>query len=253
MKRPSASPDLAECERRLRYRFADRSFLKKALTHSSYSAAHIDSNERLEFLGDATLGLAVTNLLYRTFPTLNEGQLSSVKGSVVSRKTCARIAKRLELARFLFVGKGVESITDVILANATEAVVGAIFLDGGYEEARLFVEENFRDEIDAFFRTRPATDAPLDAASTSFADFDGNFKARLQTRLHRENPGVIATYVLLDEKGPPHRRCFKIATQIGDRVFQAAWGNSKKATEQRAAENALAELDGVAPPNPDGE
>ncbi|MBQ7030209.1 MAG: ribonuclease III, partial [Thermoguttaceae bacterium] len=110
MKRHSASPDLAECERRLRYRFADRSLLQKALTHSSYSTVHIDSNERLEFLGDATLGLAVTNLLYRTFPKLNEGQLSSVKGSVVSRKTCARVAKRLELSRFLFVGKGIESI-----------------------------------------------------------------------------------------------------------------------------------------------
>ncbi len=249
MKRPSVTPDLAECERRLRCRFADRSLLKKALTHPSYSAAHIDSNERLEFLGDAALGLAVTNLLYRLFPELNEGQLSSVKGSVVSRKTCARVAKRLDLARYLFVGKGIESITDVILANATEAVVGAIFLDGGYEEARLFVEENFREEIDAFFQTRPANDAE----TSSFADFDGNFKARLQTRLHRERPGVIATYELLDEKGPPHRRCFKIATRIGDRVFQAAWGASKKATEQRAAENALAELDGQTPPNSDGE
>ncbi|MBR4834262.1 MAG: ribonuclease III [Thermoguttaceae bacterium] len=253
MKRPSVASDLAECERRFRYRFVDRSLLKKALTHSSYSAAHIDSNERLEFLGDATLGLAVTNMLYRMFPNLSEGQLSSVKGSVVSRKTCARVAKRLELARFLFVGKGIEAITDVILANATEAAIGAIFLDGGYEEARLFVEENFREEIDAFFRTRPTTDVPLDAKTNSFADFDGNFKARLQTRLHRERPGVIATYVLLDEKGPPHRRSFKIATKIEDRVFQAAWGASKKATEQRAAENALAELDGQSPPNPDGE
>ncbi len=253
MKRPAVTPDLAECERRLRYRFADRSLLKKALTHSSYSAVHIDSNERLEFLGDAALGLAVTNLLYRMFPTLTEGQLSSVKGSVVSRRTCARIAKRLELGRFLFVGKGVESITDVILANATEATIGAIFLDGGYEEARLFIEENFRGEIGVFFQTRPQNNEPLDVATESFADFDGNFKARLQTRLHRKNPGVVATYVLLDEKGPPHRRCFKIATRIGDRVFQAAWGASKKATEQRAAENALAELDGFAPPNSDGE
>ena len=158
MKRSPASPDLAECERRLRYRFADRSLLKKALTHSSYSPVHIDSNERLEFLGDAALGLAVTNMLYRTFPKLNEGQLSSVKGSVVSRKTCARVAKRIDLGRFLFVGKGIESITDVILANATEAAIGAIFLDGGYEEARLFIEENFREEIDAFFRARPAPD-----------------------------------------------------------------------------------------------
>lgn len=264
---PSAlpRPSLSECEKLLNYRFKNQDVLKKSLTHSSYSNVHIDSNERLEFLGDATLGLVVSNLLYKRFPRSAEGELSQIKSSVVSRKTCRRVAARLELPRFLFLGKGMTSIPDSLVANVMESVIGAIFLDGGYEEARLFVEEHFLPEIDAFLRpptndAPPASDAPqaeiakpiaLDEAEA--AAIDGNFKARLQTRLHRTEPGQIPTYILLDEKGPPHCRCFKVAVQVGDRRFQAAWSNNKKDAEQRAAENAVRQLDGQKPPHTDGE
>ncbi len=268
----ASRPSLSECEKLLNYRFKNQEILKKSLTHSSYSNVHIDSNERLEFLGDATLGLVVSNLLYRRFPRSAEGELSQIKSSVVSRKTCRRVASRLELPRFLFLGKGMTSIPDSLVANVMESVIGAIFLDGGYEEARLFVEEHFLPEIDAFLEppptaaskksnanaapsesTAPQVAKPIALDEAEAAAIDGNFKARLQTRLHRTAPGEIPTYILLDEKGPPHCRCFKVAVQVGARRFQAAWSNNKKDAEQRAAENAVRQLDGQTPPHTDGE
>ena len=143
--------NLSECEEKIGYRFGNQGLLRMALTHSSCANTHLESNERLEFLGDAALGFVVSNLLYSQFPQMQEGELSKIKSFVISRKTCQQVALRLELDRFLFTGKGIGSLPDSLIANVMEAVIGAIFLDGGYDEARVFVETNFQPEIERFF------------------------------------------------------------------------------------------------------
>ncbi len=258
------TPDLDECEHRIKYRFNDRELLKQALTHSSCSTTHIDSNERLEFLGDAALGLVVSNLLYENFVSLREGELSKIKATIVSRKVCKKVAVRLELDQFLFVGRGLTSVPDSLIANVMESVIGAIYLDGGFEEARLFLEENFLPEIKAFFTPKDAKAKKNSYFSDNLGvskneieclveRLDDNYKAKLQTKIQRQSPLTMPEYLLLDEKGPSHCKCFKVAVKIGKTVYQAAWGASKKETEQRAAKNALYQLQGLSPPFHDGE
>ncbi len=252
---------ISECEARIAYRFQNKKLLKQALTHSSCANAHLESNERLEFLGDAVLGQVVSITLYRLLPLFTEGDLSRVKSAIVSRKTCRKIALKLGLEQFLQVGKGVGAVPDSLVSNVLEAVIGAILLDGGYESARRFVDLNFDEEILAFLGSKNVKEVQegareltdLDLPKITSLNGDNNFKALLQTRIQRENPDLMPKYLLLDEKGPAHRRCFKIAAKIGDRLFQAAWGNNKKETEQNAAQNALAQLDGAEPPFVDGE
>ena len=259
--------NLSECEEKIGYRFGNQGLLRMALTHSSCANTHLESNERLEFLGDAALGLVVSNLLYSQFPQMQEGELSKIKSFVISRKTCQQVALRLELDRFLFTGKGIGSLPDSLIANVMEAVIGAIFLDGGYDEARVFVETNFQPEIERFFEPlieeldllnsgelTSSEDIISEEAVDKIVDsLDGNFKAKLQTKIHHEHPGVTPEYILLDEKGPPHCKCFKVAVKIREKQFQAAWGNSKKETEQKAASNAIRQLDGLEPLYSDGE
>lgn len=258
--------NLTECESRIQYQFINQDLLKQALTHASCSNTHIESNERLEFLGDATLGFVISDLLYSQFPLMAEGDLSKLKATIVSRKTCKKLASRLELDKFLLIGKGVTSISDSLIANVMESVIGAIFLDGGYERARRFIENNFQQEIDSFFNIHSSDSASLQDKNHSFEEalntqdpntlvdcLDENFKAKLQTKIHHDFPTLMPVYLLLDEKGPAHNRCFKVAVQIGKRQFQAAWGNRKKEAERRAAENALCQLQGNEPPYLDGE
>ena len=267
----NVSTNLIECESKIQYHFNNQSLLKQALTHSSCSNTHIESNERLEFLGDSTLGFVISDLLFKQFPLMAEGDLSKLKATIVSRKTCKKVATRLELNRFLFIGKGLTSIPDSLIANVMESVIGAIYLDGGYENVRSFIENNFQQEIDSFFapsvnsnsslfssENHETTNKTLIKANVNSLDIllyslDDNFKAKLQTKIHHDFPTLTPEYLLLDEKGPARNRCFKIAVKIGERQFQAAWGMSKKATEQRAAENAICQLQGIAPPHSDGE
>ncbi|MCR5358516.1 MAG: ribonuclease III [Thermoguttaceae bacterium] len=231
------SEKTARCQKAIGYRFRDVKLLETALTHTSGAATPRESNERMEFLGDAVLGLIITDKLYRTFPDLREGPLSIIKGSVVSRRACARIAHTLGLSEFLFLGKGMNAIPESILANAIESVIAAVYLDGGYDPARRFVESVFHDEFEEASRT-----------------MDGdNHKSELQTLTQHEGGALKPIYHILDEQGPEHRKCFKVQAQIGERFFRAAWGNTKKAAEQKAAENAVAELAGELPPWPDGD
>lgn len=250
--------NISQCEDAIGYRFNNRMLLRQALTHSSCSNTHLDSNERLEFLGDATLGLVISNMLYHLFPQMAEGELSKVKSSIVSRKTCRKVALRLGLNSFLYIGKGLDCIPDSLIANVMESVTGAIFLDGGYEEVRLFIEEKFRPEIEIFFRSLKKEISPLSINKSkgkiSVLDVDHlidslteNYKAKLQTKVQHES-SLIPIYHLLDEKGPAHCRSFKMAVQIGTKQFQAAWGNSKKEAEQHAAANAYNQLLGRTPP-----
>lgn len=264
-------PDLSECEHRIQYRFKNCELLKTALTHSSYANTHIESNERLEFLGDALLGLIVSNMLYRQFPLMTEGDLSKLKAIIVSRKTCKKIALQLGLERFLFIGKGLTSIPNSLIANVMESVIGAIFLDGGFDTVRCFVENNFQKEIDFFSNSEEhniekninlgqslwsnfdATSFKRSSSMRLVENLDDNYKAKLQTKVHREFPSLAPVYILLDEKGPDHSKCFKVAVKLGEQLFQAAWGKSKKEAEQHAAANAFEQLSDLCPPYNDGE
>jgi ribonuclease-3 len=231
-----AAAELARCERRIGYAFRDKNLLIAALTHASGAQHRLASNERLEFLGDAILGAVVCELLYVQYPDYLEGDLTKIKSVVVSRQTCAKISEALGLQEFLILGKGMSihpSVPPSLLADVFESLAAAIYLDGGDAAVREFIQRYMGPEIE------------LAAAG----ELGGNYKSLLQQMAQREN-GSTPTYHLLDEKGPDHSKCFKISAQIGRTQFPAAWGPNKKEAEQRAARNALAELNGEVVPFP---
>lgn len=229
-------PELERCERRIGYEFRDKGLLSAALTHASGAQHRLASNERLEFLGDAILGAVVCELLYCQYPEYLEGDLTKIKSVVVSRQTCAKISEALGLQEFLILGKGMTvhpSVPPSLLADVFESLAAAIYLDGGDAAARDFIQRYMGPEIE------------LAAAG----ELGGNYKSLLQQMSQREN-GSTPVYLLLDEKGPDHSKCFKISAQIGSQRYEPAWGRNKKEAEQRAARNALAELNGEAVPFP---
>jgi ribonuclease-3 len=221
---------LEQCQEAIGYRFVQPDLLRAALTHTSGANTRLASNERLEFLGDSVLGLITCEQLYLRFPDYQEGELTKVKSVVVSRRTCARISRKLNLGDFLFLGKGMHIHTAVpanLLADVFESVVGAVYLDGGLEPAKRFVLEHIGPEID----------------KVTEGEHGNNFKSLLQQVAQREF-GATPYYHLLDEKGPDHSKCFKIAAVIGHHRYAGAWGRNKKEAEQKAAMNALAQIHG---------
>ena len=224
------------CERRIGYEFADKELLRAALTHASGAEHRLASNERLEFLGDSILGAVVCELLYHQYPEYLEGDLTKIKSVVVSRQTCAKISEALGLQEFLILGKGMTthpSVPPSLLADVFESLVAAIYLDGGDKAAGEFVKKYIGPEVEL----------------AAGGELGGNYKSLLQQLAQREY-GTTPTYLLLDEKGPDHSKCFKIAAQVGSNRYQGAWGRNKKEAEQRAARNALSELNGEAAPFP---
>jgi ribonuclease-3 len=229
-----ARDKLELCEQRIGHVFRDKMLLFAALTHASGAGHRLASNERLEFLGDAILGTIVCELLFHQFPEYLEGDLTRIKSVVVSRTTCAKIGETLRLQDCLFVGKGVLTnpvVPPSLLADAFESLVAAVYLDGGMEAACRFVTGHIAPEV-----TLAATE-----------DFSGNYKSYLQQYSQREF-GVTPTYQLVDEQGPDHSKCFQVAAVIGAKSFEPAWGRNKKEAEQRAACNALTELNAESPP-----
>ncbi len=227
---------LVECEERIGYVFSDKMLLHGALTHASGADHRLKSNERLEFLGDAILGFVVCEMLFERYPEFLEGDLTKIKSVVVSRKTCAKISKTLELQDFLIVGKGMASHPSVpvsLLADVFESLVAAMYLDGGMDVTRSFVLR--------------CAEPHIELAVSGGAG--GNYKSQLQQYSQRER-GETPVYSLLDEKGPDHSKCFKVAAQIGETCFLPAWGRNKKEAEQRAARNALCEIRGETIPYP---
>jgi ribonuclease-3 len=221
---------LEECQKAIGYAFRQLDLLRAALTHASGADTRLASNERLEFLGDAILGLITCEQLFSRFPDYEEGDLTKIKSVVVSRRTCARISRNLNLGDFLFLGKGMHVHTAVpasLLADVFESLVAGIYLDGGLDEARRFVLRHIGPEIEQV----------ADGAHA------GNFKSLLQQVAQREF-GATPQYQLLDEKGPDHSKCFKIAAAIGKSRYAPAWGRNKKEAEQKAAMNALAQING---------
>lgn len=227
---------LEDCQESIGYRFRKPELLRSALTHTSGANTRLGSNERLEFLGDSVLGLVTCEQLYLQFPEYQEGDLTKVKSVIVSRKTCARFSQELGLGDYLFLGKGMASSVEMpsnLLADVFESMVAAIFLDGGWDEAKKFVLNHIQPEIE-----RVAEQA-----------ITANSKSLLQQVAQREFGGT-PRYYLLDEQGPDHDKCFKVAAEISQHRFPPAWGRNKKEAELKAALNALAEIEGDAIPYP---
>lgn len=227
--------DMERCQDILQYDFADKALLQQCLTHASLASNRLDSNERLEFLGDAILGAVVSEELFKRFPELPEGDLTRMKSAIVSREACARITRRIGLESVVRLGKGVrlqQQIPPSILAAVYESVIGGVYIDGGYDAAKEIILETIEPDIESVED-----------------DMEQNFKSTFQ-QLAQKEFGSTPSYHLIDEQGPDHSKCFKIAAFLGEREFPGAWGNSKKQAEQRAAENALCTLDGAAPPHP---
>lgn len=225
---------LESCQETIGYRFRKPELLRAALTHTSGANTRAASNERLEFLGDSVLGLVTCEQLFIRLPDYQEGDLTKVKSVVVSRKTCAKFSQELGLGNFLFMGKGINGeIPSNMLADVFEALVAAIFLDGGWDEVKSFVLRFMEPEI-----ARVAREA-----------VSANSKSQLQQVAQRQYGGT-PRYFLLDEQGPDHDKCFKVAAQVGEQRFPAAWGRTKKEAELKAALNALAHINSEEPPYP---
>jgi ribonuclease-3 len=231
-----AEDALERCEQALGYQFQRRELLQTCLTHASSANHRLASNERLEFLGDSILGLIVCELLFRQFPGETEGELTRIKSIVVSRSTCAKISEKLGLPGCMLLGKGL-SLTEIIPPSVSAAVfeslVAGVYLDGGFEAARNLVSRLVQPEVDL---------------AVGF-DHGRNYKSLLQQHTQKYQ-GATPAYRLLEEKGPDHSKCFKIAATVGDQLYPAAWGTNKKEAEQRAAQNALYQIEGRLPPHP---
>jgi len=225
---------LSGLERRLGRRFLDRALLELALTHSSWvhenASAGLRDYERLEFLGDAILGLFVAERLYRDDPAASEGELTRRKQGVVSMPALATVARRLELGPCLLLGRGEEASggreRDSLLADALEAVLGAIYLDGGIRAARAFVKR-------CLFSA--------EGASRRSAAPDRGAKTELQ-ELWQARSRLTPRYRIVATTGPPHARQFTVEVVAGDRVLATGRGRNRKGAEQDAAASALLQL-----------
>lgn len=226
MKRREALRDLEED---LGYLFEDPNLLDRALTHKSFAnetGPGVEDNERLEFLGDAVLDLAVSRLLFEYRPVLTEGEMSKIRAHLVKEESLGQIARSFSLGAFVRLGRGEEQTGGrdkaSILADTFEALVAAIFLDGGFDLAYPFAESIFR--------------AVLAEAGPEAADRD--YKTRLQ-EFCQARYGRAPTYKLVGESGPDHDKLFEVEILAGKRVLARGRGHSKKEAEQRAAQDAL--------------
>ncbi len=208
--------------------FANPALLELALTHSSGARTRSESNERLEFLGDAVLGVSICEHLFLRFPSLLEGDLTKLKSLVVSRKICAQISGQAGFLGLLKLGKGMKDargLPQSVAAAVFESIVGAVYLDAGFLTARALVLRHMEPFIDQ-------------GAAEGHHE---NFKSVLQQVALDRGLGV-PIYHLMDEKGPDHAKCFEVCAGLGARRFSARWGMTKKAAEQSAAQVAIDEL-----------
>jgi len=212
----------------LGYTFKNQDLLKESLTHSSIADNRLNSNERMEFLGDAVLDLIICEALYLRFPNLLEGDLTKIKSAVVSRRTCAEISRETGLIDLLIIGKGISSRSEIpssLAAAVYESIVAAIYFDGGFEAVKHYVIRTMTPKIDII------------CSNTH----QQNYKAMLQQHAQKLL-SATPLYELLDEKGPDHSKCFEVCVTVGGRRFHSAWGPNKKIAEQKAALLALEEL-----------
>ncbi|MCL2352238.1 MAG: ribonuclease III [Firmicutes bacterium] len=214
---------------RLGYVFKNEKLLRTALTHSSYAHENSvrDFNERLEFLGDAVLELSVSDYLYNKYPDESEGDMTRLRAGLVCEPSLASLARKIGLDREIFLGRGEESSggrnRDSILADALEAVIGALYLDGGLAPARAFVLEI------------------LDEALKSEFGFMADYKTYLQEAIQRDSREP-AVYAIIGESGPDHEKIFTASVSFGGQVLGVGEGRSKKDAEQKAAYFAIKKM-----------
>lgn len=218
-------------ENRIGQTFRDKKLLLTALTHASYQEQS-DNNERLEFLGDAVIELVISEYLFTHFRQLQEGQLTRLRAEVVCTNSLSKCAKRLDLGEYLLLGKG-EQLMDgdkkpSILADAFEAVTGAIFLDQGIQNAKEFILENLKEHIDLAFR----------------GELNVDYKTSLQEYLYKLYKREVS-YKIEREEGPDHNKKFFAVALCGDKLLAKGEGRSKKEAHQQAAKNALEHLKNI--------
>ncbi|MFQ6037469.1 MAG: ribonuclease III [Candidatus Aminicenantales bacterium] len=224
-------PNWTSFEKKIRYTFRDKAFLSQAMTHTSYAYEsqdeEITDNEVLEFLGDAVLGLVISDFLVRSYPELSEGELSKLKSTAASTSSLSHFARKVKLDRYLLLGKGEEKSggrkKKTILAGGFEALTAAIFLDGGLVEAERFLVRLLKP----FFRKINVRKFFID-----------NYKSALQEYFQKENLPA-PKYKTLTTIGPDHKKKFLVEVFLRKKSLAKATGNSKKEAEQRAAQKAL--------------
>ena len=225
----STRMDLAALENKIKIQFKDRNLLQSALTHRSYLNENrrwpMPHNERLEFLGDAVLELITTEFLYRNYPE-PEGELTNLRSALVNYKILSEIASSLELDKYILLSKGEAKDTgrarQVILANAIEALIGAIYLDAGFEITRIFVDEFIINNL-----TKIVSDGKILDPKSKFQE------------LTQEKLGVTPHYKVLAEWGPDHNKNFEVGVFVNERQVAKGVGSSKQEAEISAAENGL--------------
>ncbi|MGP1273483.1 MAG: ribonuclease III [Phycisphaerales bacterium] len=221
------SRDLVEeVESIVGYRFANPDLIVRALTHASVSDGRLESNERLEFLGDAVLGLVACEAIYRVFPDLLEGEMTKIKSVAVSRRVCAKIAQRIGLEPLIRLGKGIRdqkgSLPHSLAAASLESTIAAVYLDGGLDPVRAWLGPLLEPHI-------------LDAAESGHQQ---NYKSVLQQHVQRSLQSTPC-YRVVSQSGPDHAKTFVVCVEIAGELYEPGEGASKKQAEQRAALRAL--------------
>ncbi|MDF1616392.1 ribonuclease III [Petrocella sp. FN5] len=222
--------DVEEFQDIIGYQFVDLRLLERALTHSSYANEHrlskFENNERLEFLGDAVLEIITSEFLFRKYDEMLEGELTKFRASIVCEPTLANFSREINLGDYLLLGKGEDNsggrLRSSVLSDAVEALIGAIYLDGGLEEARIFVESTLLKDVEK---------------RKLFVDS----KTHLQ-EIIQKNSDQSVEYVIVSEKGPDHSKLFEVIVVHEDKTIGHGFGRSKKSAEQEAAFDAIKKI-----------
>ena len=221
---------ITELQDKLGYSFKNTEYLKRALMHSSYVPGVGGDNERMEFLGDAVLELCVSEELFFRFPQMQEGQLTKNRASIVCEPALFEAAKRVDLGNYMLLGRGEDASggrnKPSILSDAFEAVIAAIYLDGGFAPARDFIHRFVLSLLDL-----------------STPVFEKDYKTRLQELIHAKTHGKQVCYLLIGEEGPDHNKTFTMQAVLDERVLGEGKGHSKQSAGQAAAEDALSRME----------
>lgn len=221
-------------ENELNYTFKDKNFLKTALTHSSYANENklgiINSNERLEFLGDAILNLMVSQYLYKKYPNYPEGELTKIRAKVVCESSLAYIARKIQVGEYLLLGKGEESTggreRESILADTIEAIIGAVYMDSDYNTTNESLRDKFENNI---------------VKAVANGDLFSDYKTELQEKYQKHSKSKIE-YIIFKEEGPEHNKIFFMNVYLNGEIIGSGEGRNKKEAEQMAAKKALISL-----------
>lgn len=221
---------IKELEKTIKYNFKNDDFIKEALTHRSFKNENLKwqfpHNERLEFLGDAVLELTTTEELFNRYPDKPEGELTPLRAALVNYQSLAKVAREIDLEKYILLSRGeakdLGRAREAILANAVEAIIGAIYLDGGYEPAKKFVNNFVLSLLDKVLK------------SNAYQDAKGLLQEKIQAK-----EKLTPTYQVIKEEGPEHNKQFKVGVYFGDKLIATGEGYSKQEAETEAAKKAL--------------